>query len=52
MACEDDEINQRETEFLAALQNIASYEIVRDNLTFFDADGSIVLTFSATIPEA
>jgi putative lipoprotein len=52
MACAEDEINEREAEFLAALQNIASYEIVRDNLTFFDADGSVVMTFSASIPEA
>ncbi len=52
MACEEDEINQREAEFLAALGNIASYEIIRDNLTFFDADGNIVMTFATSIPEA
>jgi heat shock protein HslJ len=51
MACADEEVNQREAEFLAALQNIASYEIVRSNLTLFDAEGSILITFSATLPQ-
>jgi heat shock protein HslJ len=45
MACAEDEINQREAEFLSALPNVASYEIVRDTLTLFDADGNVVLTF-------
>lgn len=52
MACEDEEINQREAEFLGALQNIASYEIFRDNLTLYDADGNVIITFSSTLPEA
>lgn len=47
MACEDEEVMAREAEFLAALQNIATYEIVRNNLTLFDADGNVILTFVA-----
>lgn len=52
IGCEEGEVMARENEFLAALANIASYEISRDNLTLFDAEGSIVITFSATVPEA
>jgi heat shock protein HslJ len=49
MACEDEEVMARESEFLAALENIATFEIVRSNLTFFDADGNVVLTFIAYV---
>lgn len=49
MACEDEEVMAREAEYLAALQNIATFEIVRNNLTFFDADGNVVITFVAYV---
>jgi heat shock protein HslJ len=49
MACEDEEVMEREAEFLAALQNVATFEIVRNNLTFFDADGNVVMTFVAYV---
>ena len=45
MACADEEINQRESEFLAALAMAARYEIQRDTLTLLDADGNLVMTF-------
>jgi heat shock protein HslJ len=49
MACEDQEIMDREAEYLATLQNVASFEIVRNNLTFFDADGNVVMSFIAYV---
>ncbi len=49
MACEDEEVMARENEFLAALANVASYEIVRNTLTLFDADGNVVMTFVAYV---
>lgn len=49
MACEDEEVMARENEFLAALANVAAYEIVRNNLTLFDAGGNVVMTFVAYV---
>lgn len=46
MLC-DDERNQRETEFLAALQNVAGYSISRNSLTLTDAAGNGLLFFQA-----
>jgi heat shock protein HslJ len=45
MACEDEERNQRESEFLTALMSVAQYEIHRNTLTLSDAEGNLVLTF-------
>ncbi len=45
MACADDDVNQRETEFFTALGDVASYEIIGQTLTLYDADGSVVATF-------
>ncbi len=45
MACADEEINQRESEFLAALAMVAQYEIQRDMLSLIDVDGNLVMTF-------
>lgn len=45
-ACEQ-ERNERETTYLAALQGIASYQIERDALTLFDASGNAVLMYTA-----
>ena len=44
MACEDDDITQREAEFLAALALVAQYEIERETLILMDADGNLVMT--------
>ncbi|MFZ0544967.1 MAG: META domain-containing protein [Candidatus Promineifilaceae bacterium] len=49
MACEDEEVMAREGEFLNALQNVASFKIVRNNLTFLDADGNLVMSFVANV---
>ncbi len=46
MLC-DDERNQRETEFLATLQNVAGYSISRDSLTLTDVAGNGLLFFQA-----
>lgn len=48
-ACADDEIHARETEFLAALIKVDSFETVRNTLTFFDADGNVIMTFVAYV---
>ena len=47
MACEDEERNQRESEFLAALSTVAQYEIRRNTLTLSDVEGHMLLTFRA-----
>jgi len=47
MACEDEERNQRESEFLTALMSVAQYEIHRTTLTLSDAEGNLLLTFQA-----
>jgi len=44
-ACEA-EIMQRESDFLAGLDKIASYTIHRETLTMLDAEGNMVMTFS------
>jgi heat shock protein HslJ len=46
MAC-DEETNQREAEFLSALQSAAGYEINRNTLTLTDADNNALLIFQA-----
>ncbi len=46
MACED-EINQREMEFLAALEGVTGYSVNRDTLTLTDATGKILIAFRA-----
>ncbi len=46
MMCEE-ERNQREMEFLTALQNVAGYTISRDSLTLTDAAGNNLLTMQA-----
>ena len=48
MACAEDDKTQRESEFLAALPNVASYEITRQTLNLFDADGDLVANFVAS----
>jgi heat shock protein HslJ len=40
MACASDELNQQEAEYLAALQNAATYDITNGMLTIRDADGA------------
>lgn len=47
MACLDEDVNQREQAFFNILENAASYEILRQSLTLFDADGQLLATFSA-----
>jgi heat shock protein HslJ len=47
MACEDEERNQRESEFLTALATVAQYEIQRNTLTLSDAEGQLLMTFQA-----
>ena len=47
MACEDEERNQRESEFLTALSAVAQYEIHRNTLTLSDAGGQLLMTFQA-----
>jgi heat shock protein HslJ len=46
MSCEDDR-NQRETEFLTALESVTGYTISRDTLTLTDAGGNALLIFQA-----
>lgn len=46
MSC-DEERNQREAEFLAALAAVTEYRISRDTLTFIDSEGSELLAFRA-----
>ncbi len=45
MLCPDDEVNQREAEFLAALNNAASYTIKRQALTLLDANDETTALF-------
>lgn len=47
MACEEEERNEREQAFLAALQNVAAYRIERQSLTLLDANGNPLLQFTA-----
>jgi heat shock protein HslJ len=47
MACADEEVNQREREFLTALAAVAQYEIQRNTLSLSDAEGQLLLTFQA-----
>lgn len=49
MACEE-EVMARESEFLAALENVARYEMIRETLTLFAADGSPVMTLQPQRP--
>jgi heat shock protein HslJ len=52
MACLDDEVNQREREFLDALEKTVSYTINRQSLTLLDDKGNLVATFTAKDAEA
>ena len=40
MACQSDELNAQETQYLAALQNAATYDITNGTLTIRDAGGA------------
>ncbi|MEM7119130.1 MAG: META domain-containing protein [Chloroflexota bacterium] len=44
MACVG-EIGERETEFMAMLEQVASYDILRQSLRFYDADGTMIAIF-------
>jgi heat shock protein HslJ len=46
MTC-DDETNQREAEFLSALESVEGYDISRNTLTLTDAGGNALLIFQA-----
>ncbi len=48
MYCEGDGVSDREAEFLAVLENAASYKVLRQTLTFSDADGETIATFQAS----
>jgi heat shock protein HslJ len=43
----DEEINQRENEYLTALAEVAGFEIERETLTLTDAEGNHLITFRA-----
>ena len=47
-ACMDDGTGQRESEFLKALADVASYTIQRDVLTLWNKDGAMVMAFLVT----
>lgn len=47
VACEEEERNEREQAFLAALQNAFAYQIERESLTLLDASGNPLLQFTA-----
>lgn len=47
MACEGD-AGQREIEFLAALEKVARFNIVRGQLTLLDGDGNLVMTLNTS----
>ena len=49
MACEP-EINEQETQYLAALESVASYQATDGQLQMMNADGETVLTFSVLEP--
>ena len=49
MACEEP-LMQQESAFLAALGKTASYQIVEGQLSLLDAQGAVILIFSADIP--
>ena len=46
MACEA-EIMEREAEFLAALEKVASYQTRLETLSLYDAEGGLLLQFHA-----
>ena len=46
MFCEADGVSERESEFLAALDQAASYTILRQSLSLLDGTGQIIGTFS------
>ena len=53
MACAEEDKTMRESEFFAALATSDSYEILRNSLSLYDANGDLVATFAATeAPEA
>lgn len=45
MACADDGVAQRESEFFTMLEKVVTYEIVGDMLTLYDEDGVMLATF-------
>ena len=45
MLCSEDDVNEREAEFLATLNAVASYEIVRQTLNLYDANENLMATF-------
>ncbi len=45
MLCADDDVNEREGEFLAALRTVTSYEIIRETLSLYAEDGTLVANF-------
>ena len=47
MFCEEDGISEREQELFAILGAASSYEILRQTLTLFDGEGSMIATFRA-----
>jgi heat shock protein HslJ len=49
MACEP-EVNEQETQYLAALKSVASYQVADDQLQMMNVDGETVLTFSVLEP--
>ncbi len=49
MACFPDEVVLQETAYLANLGNVASYEIVDNQLHLLDADGQTILVFSEDV---
>ncbi len=48
MACET-EVNERETQYLSALESVVSYRVVDDQLDMLNADGETVLTYTAAV---
>lgn len=46
MMCAED-VMAREQQFLSALEQVASFEITRESLSFYDANGSLVMSFFA-----
>ena len=47
-SCDNYQVNELEAEFFAILENTASYEIMRQSLTFFDEKDEIIATFRTT----
>ena len=46
MACLDEQVNQQESQYFAALQAATKYEISGDNLTIYYDDGQSQLSFT------